>query len=230
MPRFGSFDAGSAGLEPTEAARARFERMRRLWAGPPRNVIPVSWPFAALVGRSDQAAVSVSGGQVYPNGIGFRLIAVTRQARGIAPSSAMGLGSRFPHDDPSELLRFGVRYADGRTAVNDSPHVSFMDDSVDEDQPRLLQPGGGGNETRFEQDMFLCPLPPDGPLELVCEWPTFNITESHTSVDVSGISAAAAETIELWPEEPDDERSEHRGPRYGEPGDGFFKPIIDDSE
>ena len=44
------------------------------------------------------------------------------------------------------------------------------------------------------------PLPPAGPLELVCEWPAFGIAESRAVIDAQIILGAAARSIQLWPE------------------------------
>jgi hypothetical protein len=75
--------------------------------------------------------------------------------------------------------------------------------------------------------VVLAPLPPDGPLDLVGQWLQFGIGESHTTVHVTGLGAAAAAGIELWPFEADPGEGAYRPPRLGEAGDGFFRPILD---
>jgi hypothetical protein len=132
--------------------------------------------------------------------------------------------------DPREVLRFGVRYPDGRVAdslADGIPTPAPLE--VDGTEPRLLDLSGGGGDRRWEQDMFLAPLPPDGSLELVCEWPAYGIAESRAFVDLTGLAEAVGGTVELWPHQPEEPWTGPR-PRLGEPGEGFFRPILDDPE
>ena len=40
-----------------------------------------------------------------------------------------------------------------------------------------------------------------GPLEFVCEWPTFGIAETRADIDAQLILDAAQRSIRLWPED-----------------------------
>jgi hypothetical protein len=215
--------------EPTPEELAQVERYRAEMAGAPENVVPVAWPFTAVVGRNDAAAVIVVGGEVFGAGIAFRLIAVVRRA-GSAALDPVSFWPRhgLPHSPAQGVLRFGVRYADGRTADNlqDMAQGPFGPD-LDAAAPRLRPMSGHGDPHRWVQDLFLRPLPPDGPLDLFCEWPALGIAESRATIDLSGIASAAARTVELWPLEPEPVW-EPPVPRLGEPGPGFFRPILDD--
>jgi hypothetical protein len=67
--------------------------------------------------------------------------------------------------------------------------------------------GGGGSRDsggrwlynqRF--NYWLWPLHPEGPLALVCEWPIADIPETRTEIDSALVRNAAAETMDVWPE------------------------------
>ena len=226
---FRSFSAGGPGDSLSADQLARMEQMREMWAGPPPNRVPVAWPFTSVVGRSDDAAVAVVGGQVYPTGLSFRLTAVLRRAAVSEWPGMSGRPARRPHGGggPQELLRFGVQFADGRSTETLPGGAPDYDADFDPGRPRLINLSGGGDDRRWDQEMFLAPLPPDGPLDLVCQWLQFGIGESHSTADVTGLAATAAAGIELWPFEADPDEGAYRPPRLGEVGDGFFRPILD---
>jgi len=60
--------------------------------------------------------------------------------------------------------------------------------------------GGGGPRLQFWR-WWAWPLPPAGPLEFVCEWPAFGITETRAGIDAQMILDAAQRSIRLWPED-----------------------------
>ena len=47
-------------------------------------------------------------------------------------------------------------------------------------------------------NQWLWPLPPDGPLTFIAEWPKFGIGETSVSVDGGEIRAAAETVEDLW--------------------------------
>jgi len=223
------------GGEPTPEQLAWQEQMRQLFAGPPPNLVPVAWPFASVVGRNDTAAIFVTGAQLYPTGMMVRLGAVVRHPMGDGWSAEFG-GSPRRRRGPDPLSRrFGVRYADGRTAETFGDGHGFGPDPNDDPnalpdltRPRFVGQGGHGDSTGWAEDLFLAPLPPDGPLELFCTWPRFDIGESHTSIDMTGAAEAATGVVELWPYEPEPQPAPVEPLRMGDAGTGFFRPILDD--
>jgi hypothetical protein len=52
-------------------------------------------------------------------------------------------------------------------------------------RPLLSEMGGGGNGRRWDTEYFLSPLPPDGLMDVRCEWPGY-IPETHATIDVTG--------------------------------------------
>ena len=47
-------------------------------------------------------------------------------------------------------------------------------------------------------NQWLGPLPPEGPLTFIAEWPKFGISETSASVDGAAIRAAADDVEGLW--------------------------------
>lgn len=156
---------------------------------PPWTGRPQGSPLGAavndlLLGRSEQAAVYVAYIDAYPEGFELEVTASTSVAyddlgREGDDSGPDVFGRHWPivgeRDDalPPQLLRIGLQFADGRTATNIGGH----------DRPvrgPVLTPlrGGGhghGGESRFHQGYWISPLPPTGPVGLVCEWPAVGI-------------------------------------------------------
>jgi hypothetical protein len=75
---------------------------------------------------------------------------------------------------PTRLLRIGVQSADGRTATNISGHDRPLGGPI----MWALQGGGSGRggESNFHQGYWISPLPPPGPVGLVCEWPALAVS------------------------------------------------------
>jgi hypothetical protein len=90
---------------------------------------------------------------------------------------------------PPELLRIGVKFADGRTATNIGGHDRPMGGPVMD----ALRGGGrrGGGESRFHQEYWISPLPPPGPVNFVCEWPAVEIPVARQEIDAQLILDAA---------------------------------------
>jgi hypothetical protein len=84
---------------------------------------------------------------------------------------------------PAQLLRVGVQFADGRSATNISGH----DRPVAGPVMWSLSGGGSGrrgvSESHFQQGYWISPLPPPGPLAVVCEWPQLAIPVSRQELD-----------------------------------------------
>src|SRR5262249_41204420 len=101
---------------------------------------------------------------------------------------------------PEEFLRFGVQFADERAATN-LGNRPFPLPQADPDHPLLVPNSGGGDDQRYDQQFWVWPLPPPGPLTFVCEWPAFGIPETREEIDAQLVLDAATRSIELWPAE-----------------------------
>jgi hypothetical protein len=51
---------------------------------------------------------------------------------------------------------------------------------------------------------WVWPLPPEGPLAFVCEWPIADIPETRTEIDSALLRDAAADAVIVWPENESD--------------------------
>jgi hypothetical protein len=143
------------------------------------------------LGRSEQAAVYIAYIDAYPDGFELEITATTRVAyhdlRREGERAPDVFGRHWPmagesrESIPSQLLRVGVQFADGRTATNISGH----DRPVTGPVVCPLRGGGRGREgeSRFHQGYWISPLPPSGPVALVCEWPAVVIPVSRQEVD-----------------------------------------------
>lgn len=109
---------------------------------------------------------------------------------------------------PPEVLRVGVQFADGQKATS---LESWWDYSTRRDPqqapppgPVLLPQGGAGGERVRSQSYWVWPLPPDGPLAFVVEWPALGVPLTQARVDAALIRQAAAQDERLWAADPDD--------------------------
>ena len=186
--------------EPPE----RPSRHRPAWMKP-EAVLPGTAAVERILARSDEAVVAVNGMAGYPAGFEFTLTAVLRVERrgGSLTSHAHWLDPDDPL--PDRFLRVGVEFSDGRRATNVSHRGHFpADPSAEPGAPMLMMHGGGGSGRRQDLTYWVWPLPPPGPLAIVCEWPVYAIGESRIEIDAAVILDASARAIQLWPDDPDD--------------------------
>jgi hypothetical protein len=91
--------------------------------------------------------------------------------------------------------QISLRLSDGRTVTSDRPH------SDSEPTGPILRPRGGGGTSHCEHSRWWAwPLPPSGPLEFICHWPTLGTGETRVGIDAQLILDAARRSIRLWPE------------------------------
>ena len=168
------------------------------WAGPPHGTLPGVVPLELVLARSVVAAVYVTWLGAYPTGVEFDLMTVSAPREDEEALDPMLFGPHRHHlrrrgaseEIPDEMLRFGVEFADGRRATNTGGGGLSRSDAEPEG-PVLHSGGGGGGGGRWHQVMFLWPLPPPGPLALVCEWPAAGIPLTRQDIDAGKIRDAA---------------------------------------
>ena len=151
-----------------------------------------------IVWQDERAAIVVHSLTCLPNGFGFT---VTAHARHGLPVHQLP-----PHDDLGlpETVRVGVVFPDGRAVFSDAP--------ADPDIPGMsVHPTGEpilssqsvlGNSFRTDRGYFVAPLPPPGPVVLVFTWPLYDLDQVQAVIDAGELSAVAATSITLWPDEP----------------------------
>jgi hypothetical protein len=184
------------------------------WAGPPRNVLGAAVPIRLVLARTDDVAVAVTDATAYPTGFELRLVMRARRAGYGGPGDdpfEPGLMWGMRHgrrggELPPEFLRFGLEFADGTKATN----LGGFPDAEGEPAERVLIGGrGGGGGGSWEMEYWSWPLPPEGPLAFVCEWPAKGIPLTRAEVDARLVLDAAGRAEVLW----DDPGPGPAGPR-----------------
>jgi hypothetical protein len=98
-------------------------------------------------------------------------------------------------------IEFGVQYADGRRGDTFGP----LDVAADADTARrviVVPHGGFGRPNRFDQHVWVHPLPPIGPLTFVVRWAARGFDERRHEIDAQPIIEAAARSAPFWPRTP----------------------------
>jgi hypothetical protein len=213
-------------MPPPEPSRATVQpRFRRQgWQGRPAGEVPGVVPVEAVIAATERVAVAVSALFVYADGLSFDLVAMSSldAAEGAPPVDPM-LHSHH-HEPvsgpiPDAMLRVGVALSDGRKATNVAPaRLPPTGDDV-----LVLSPGGGGGSSeRYEQTYWLWPLPPDGAVQIVCEWPAHGIPVTTLDVDGAAVLAAAKRSRVVFS---DDHLPERPEPGTGGGGWASYSPM-----
>ncbi|MFI6900652.1 hypothetical protein ACIBKY_05300 [Nonomuraea sp. NPDC050394] len=109
---------------------------------------------------------------------------------------------------PDDLLRFGVRFADGSKATTIGQRVSkrYPPSAPPPEEPQIswLLPGmsmrsGPEDSSVIVAGLWLWPSPPAEPFELAVEWPAGGIELTFAEVDGAAIASAAGRSLPYWP-------------------------------
>jgi len=156
------------------------------WFGAPSGTLPGVVAVERILAQTDDVAVCVTRVAGHP----------TQHYRG-RRGAADGI--------PPEVLRIGVQFSDGSKATNTG---GFRHDRHPPAGPVMHPRGGGGGGGRWSHTLWVWPLPPPGPLTLVCEWPAMGIAVTRSELDAKPILDAAARAQVIFsddhlPEPPD---------------------------
>jgi hypothetical protein len=174
------------------------------WSGAPRGWLPGYAPERAVVFRTDDLILIAGRFDVYPTGAEFTWqleMRVPEDGRTCGPSMPFeprGWPLERDEDLPDDLLRLGVIFADGSSWSNLDGPTFFKPIDEPPTGPISHIHGGGGGGGGWVMNAWLWPLPPDGPLTFVAEWPKYGIPESRADVDGGRVRAAAAYAEQLW--------------------------------
>jgi hypothetical protein len=165
------------------------------WWGPPDNWVGVTLPLDAILGRSERAAVWVGALTVYPAGFAFDVLATSPEDIPMEELGFPHLGRQRP-EDWAAMLRIGMRFADWTTVEDDHPGPHSPDQRP---ATPVLRRSGGGGGGRYLLHLWAWPLPPPGPMSLVCQWPGQGIELTEHTLNGAAIRDAATRCIQLWP-------------------------------
>lgn len=182
--------------------------------GKPENEVPTAFPLNRVLVRTPDVAVALTGLQAYTTGLAFQLSA---RARAVGnPADGGGLDELFwDHRGGSPRFLFGVEFADGRRARS-LPDPRSTDELI-------FHPGGGsGGEASVDQEWWLSPLPPEGPLRVVLRCPEMGLEETVVELDGTAVRRAGESATVLWPYEPPREEQYEPPPPPDLPGDSWF--------
>jgi len=204
MGRMWTSHRGGADRErPTPEQIERWRRRNQA----PDNEIPAGVGVAALLGRTENAAVGITQLEAFSTGFRFNVAVRARRlpaefARGGLFMLISGHGRHGAEVPLENRLLLGVEYANGDRASN-LEDMRLPGEETDDDERRLIlsHHGGGGSDLTVDQSYWVSPLPPEGPVTFVLSWPGFGMAESRTEIDSAPIRAAAARSVHLWPEQ-----------------------------
>jgi hypothetical protein len=173
------------------------------WAGPPESEIGVAVPVRATLHSTPDLVIALIDLVAFSNGFEFRI--ALRSKNSIEPRS-MGFGPPGGHH---ESLEVEIGFADGRSGKSPASQPSvevlnYYQEAREGREPELpagpvigLGSGGGGGR-RWDFQWWVWPLPPDGPVTLLCRWPAGKIVTKSLELDGAAIRRAGAESKDLW--------------------------------
>jgi hypothetical protein len=180
------------------------EPERTPWLEPPADELPASFAVSEVIGRGDDVVVALASARVFSDGV--ELLIERHLRRGsrdhrqwrAAQTEFSGHGSGGASGD--DRLRWGMALDDGKRIFEDRSFGAPVTDPSDGHTLRVIRGGGGGGSSKYlmRESLWLWPLPPEGPLELVVQWPAFGIGESRVIVDGGQLRALAAAVKPLW--------------------------------
>lgn len=177
----------------------------------PDDELPVLLPVTETLAVNDHLALGLFGIAVYSDGVEFRLEG--RLRRNDMPirewselcSDFVGHGGMGGLPDPSGRLRFGLVLGDGEKVLAEGfPYYGGReDDSASGPEKHSLSRnsnGAGGDDRRFTSSdrLWLWPLPPEGPIEFVLQWPALGVEERRIVLDGSAMRELTTRVQQFW--------------------------------
>lgn len=174
---------------------------------PPTDELPALAGSPQLLVATEHVSVGLAGVRVYRDGVEFVL--ERRLRRNDATYGkwqqlmAAFMEHGFPggHSGPGRL-RYGVELADG-TRVFDSSFPPMTDPNTPPDGASIVRSGGsggGGDNANFASNdgLWLYPLPAGNTMQLVMEWPAFDIPETRAWVAIDDLAELSRKAVPFW--------------------------------
>ncbi len=188
-----------------------------IWSQPPPDELATLVPVRQVLARTDRGVlVLLSHIDAFRQGCSFRIRISAHKQEAMDESewleiqeTAIG-GAGFGHrrsgaGGSDGSLRFGVQFLDGRKATTMGGLVRHPHPHDQEPEgPVLTQHGGGGSGSdRFATStspLWLWPLPPAEPFDLVVAWPALGVDLTRVELPGHDIVEAAGRAAPLWPD------------------------------
>ncbi len=156
-------------------------------------------PQRVVLFKTDLAFLMAHRFLVFPNGVEFSLDLRLRHPDEDRHDLPWELHGRRRHGPlPDDFLRLGVLLSDGTKWTNLDWPPGPPDGRTA--RPVVMFRGGGGGRHTYDLRYWMWPLPPPGPLTVVCEWPAYGVPETRVVVDATELRAHAADAEAIWPE------------------------------
>lgn len=190
--------------EPEES-----ESERQPWWQAPEDELPVLLPVSETLAVNDHLALGLIGVAVYSDGVEFRLEG--RLRRDGLPAAEwnelcadfVGHGPMGGPTNPAGRLRFGLVLGDGeKVLVEGFPYFggeAQASDTTAHSLSRNSAGASGGSHSYSSTDrLWLWPLPPEGPIEFVMQWPALDVDERRIVLDGSAMRDLATRVQRFW--------------------------------
>lgn len=191
------FDVPTPPPEPEPEPEA--ERLEPPWFGPPKGVLPGYSQQKATIFKTNENILFLNDFRAYPNGLMFSLNLVLRKQNEDVRHMPWETHRRHRRPDRSldDLLRFGIRFADGSKWTNLDQQTP--DPSQEPDRPFVWARSSSGGVDRFRSNYWMWPLPSNGPLTFVASWPAYEVPESTATIDGTELLRCAEAAEVIWP-------------------------------
>lgn len=175
---------------------------RQPWTGPAEDELPALLPVSEVLAVTDNVAVALVGAHVHSDGV--ELLLERRMRRGDLSAEEWNrlTGVFFGHNHGMPdigPLRYGLALGDGQRVLEGGA-FGFSEDEPANPTIARTRGSGGGDQWSFSgsDGLWLWPLPPEGPIELVMQWPGMDIPESRVILDAAPILELAPHVRPLW--------------------------------
>lgn len=149
---------------------------------------------------TEQAVLIAQRFAAYQDGFTFTLTARFRDS-GATDHFPWELESRYGtriEELPDSFVRLGIMFSDGSSWSN-LDRWEHHDWDRPPSQPFVMGHGGSGGDRSWEQDYWVWPLPPGGPLTFIVCWPSQGVDETSHEIDATELRQRATEAETLWP-------------------------------